>query len=115
MDYELPTMVDILFAFAKSGNGSKRFYDSMQLILYKGHMFNRNVFLEGRLELPFQGRIVSKLLEIYSKALKDHEHYVLHPDFRAMMYKMLVNKKTKYELTDIVETFRYLPNFQYEE
>ena len=65
MDYEHTTMLDILFAFAKSGNGSKKFYDSMQQIMFKGHMFNRNVLLEGRLELPFQGLVVGRLMEIF--------------------------------------------------
>ena len=34
-------MIDILFAFSKSGRGSPQFYSSFQTILQKGHMFNR--------------------------------------------------------------------------
>lgn len=37
-------MVDILVGFAKGGQGSADFYDSMQYVIFKGHMFNRNIF-----------------------------------------------------------------------
>ena len=46
MEYEVETMVDILLAFYKSGNGSQDFYHAMQLTMVKGHLFNKNMLLE---------------------------------------------------------------------
>ncbi len=45
MDYETDIIVDILFAFAKSGNGSEDFYNTIQLTITKGHLFNKNFLL----------------------------------------------------------------------
>ena len=61
-------MVDILFAFAKGKQGSLEFYDSMQYVIFKGHMFNRNYFLQSLSELSYDGHLVAGLLGVYKEA-----------------------------------------------
>ena len=115
MEYELHIMVDILLAFAKSNNGTKSFYNAMQYVLTKGHMFNKNPLLENRIELPYSGRLLANIVEIYSNVNGKFHNFELEPNFKVMVYKMLTNKKIEYELVDIVKLIKYVPAFQYEE
>ena len=115
MDYEPHIMVDILLAFAKSTNGTKNFYNTMQYVLTKGHMFNKNPLLENRIELPYSGRLLANIVEIYSDVNEKFHNFELEPNFKVMVFKMLTNKKIVYELIDIVKLIRYVPAFQFEE
>ena len=115
MEYELETMVDILIAFSKSGNGTKNFYDSMQYVLVKGHMFNKNILLENRIELPFQGRVMANIVETYAKISKAFDNFEIEANFRVMIYKMITNKRMNYELIDIVNIIKNITCFKYEE
>lgn len=115
MDYETHTVTAILLAFYKSGNGTKDFYNAMQYVLTKGHMFNKNPLLENRLELPFSGKLISNLMEIYSNVNRKFGNFEVEPNFRVMMYKMLSNKKMNYELCDITKIIHYIPVFLFEE
>lgn len=66
MHYDMSTMIDILLAFSKAGQGTSQFYDTMQFIVFKGHMFDRPSLLPFRMELPFEGKMISTMMEIYS-------------------------------------------------
>lgn len=71
--------------------------------------------LPNRLELPFQGRVVSKLIEIYGKCIEREQEFTINPDFRAMVHKYLQNKKTLYELPDMVTTLSHIKLFEFED
>ena len=45
LDYDTLTMVKILSYFSSANKGSNEFYDSMQYIIFKGHLFNNNFFI----------------------------------------------------------------------
>ncbi|KRX02110.1 Peptidase S24/S26A/S26B/S26C [Pseudocohnilembus persalinus] len=115
MDYEIETIIDILFAFSKAEKGSAKLYDALQYTIYKGHLFNKNPLLQGRLDLAFQGKLLSKLVEIYGKCSEREKSFTMSPDFRSMMHKYVTNKKTTYQLPDIINTFKHLQGFQYED
>jgi hypothetical protein len=51
----------------------------------------------------------------YSTALKEHERLRIAPDFRVMMYKYLQHKKTEYILPEIVECFKCMKDFDFED
>lgn len=100
MDYNTETLIDILFAFAKCKKGTRNFYDSMQYVLFKGHMFNKP-FLEYQFNVPFNGTFASKLCEIYNEASHRFENFKIEPNFRLLLFKVLINKKTYYEIEDV--------------
>lgn len=81
LTYETKTMVDILFCFAKGQQGSKDFYDAMQYVIFKGHIFNRNFFLQSKVELAYDGYLVAGLLGVFKQAKARHFDFELHPDF----------------------------------
>jgi len=115
MEYEVDTMVDILLAFHKSRNGSKEFYNAMQLVLAKGHMFNKNPLLENRLELPFSGRLIANIVEIYFDVAQKSTNFQFEPDFSVMIYKMICNRRMNYALSDIVKIMKFVDVFKYED
>lgn len=115
MDYEIETMVDILLAFYKSGNGSQDFYHAMQLTMVKGHLFNKIMLLENRMELPFNGRVISNITEVYAEVSQKFRNFPLEPDFLVMMYKMITNKRMNFELNDIVKIMKFIEVFKYED
>lgn len=105
MDYNTNTIIDILFAFAKCKKGTRNFYDSMQYVLFKGHMFNKP-FLEYQYNVPFDGLFASKLCEIYNEASGRFENFNIEPNFRLLLFNVLINKKTCYEIEDINRTLK---------
>ncbi|KAL4468327.1 hypothetical protein ABPG72_010728 [Tetrahymena utriculariae] len=112
LDYDLKTIVDILYAFGKGELGQKEFYDAVQITIYKGHLFNRNPLLKT-VELPYNGETTSKLLKIFTNAkkLKDFE---LNPNFVVYMYKTLMSNNTKYNLVNLIDTMKYVSHFQFD-
>lgn len=115
MEYDIKTMIDILFAFSISKNGTKEFYDSMQYVLQKGHMFNKNPMLEYNIETPFSGHFISKIIEIYHKVNQKFYNFNNEPNFRVLLFKVLINKKTKYELFEINKCINYIDFLEFED
>lgn len=115
MEYDLKTMLDILFAFALSNNGSKGFYNAMQQIMVKGHMHHRLPHLQLHSELPSHGNFVAKLVETYALAKYKHPDLQLEPDFIATAYNLITNKKAKYSLEDLVRVMQNVYVFEFEE
>lgn len=113
MEYSLNTMLDILFHFAKSGNGSKDFFHSMQFIVFKGHMFNKTYSLWR--ETPQDASFVAKLCEVYRRAAEKYPDLVLEPNFAGLAHKLITNKKTKYKLEDLVQVLENFDVFQFED
>ncbi|EAR83095.1 hypothetical protein TTHERM_01015980 (macronuclear) [Tetrahymena thermophila SB210] len=112
LDYDIKTIVDILYAFGKGEIGQKEFYDAVQITIYKGHLFNRNPLLKT-VELPYNGETTSKLLKIFTNAKKLKE-FELNPNFVVYMYKMLMSNNTKYNLVNLIDTMKYLSHFQFD-
>ncbi|CAD8184695.1 unnamed protein product [Paramecium pentaurelia] len=111
LNYTTKMMVDILFCFAKGKQGSLEFYDSMQYVIFKGHMFNRNFFLQSLSELSYDGHLVAKLLGIYKEAQDKYHEFQLHPDFQNKVHNLMVNRLTYYDLESLVTTMTLLPTF----
>ena len=115
MPYELPTIVDILHAYHRAGKGSLRLYDAIQYTIAKGHLFHANPFLVNRIQLPLSGRLTAKLLEIYGDVDKREPGFIFYPEFRALVYKIMVNKNTVFELPDVINNIKDMNNFKFED
>jgi hypothetical protein len=83
--------------------------------LYRGHALNRTVFLHKTLLYPFEGPFVSKLVETYARVINKEPSFTINPDFLSMIHEYIINKKTTYELPEIVNVMRYLPAYEFEE
>lgn len=116
MDYETKTMIDILFAFAKSGNGSSKFYNAMQYILYKGHMFNRQAsFYMLWKETPKHGQFIARLVSTYSIAKGRFPELVFEPDFNSLVHKLVANDRANYNLEDLTMVMEHVQAFDFED
>ena len=116
MEYELKTMLDILFSFAKSGNGSKEFYRDMQFIIFKGHMFNRPLGLQMIwVEAPTDAMFVGKLCEVYKRACRMHSELLIDPNFANLAYNLITSKKASYELESLVQVLENVDVFEFED
>lgn len=49
-------------------------------------------------ELPLNGETTSKLLSIFSHAMHRISDFQIDPHFHTFMYRMIMNKNTKYTL-----------------
>ena len=115
MEYSLNTMLDILYAFSVSGNGSIKFYNAMQYVLFNGHMFNRPWPLNTIVATPMHGYFIGRICEIYDRARDKFPALILQGDFRSLMYYLLINKKANYLLEDLVQVLRHVDVFEFEE
>ncbi|EGR28799.1 hypothetical protein IMG5_168350 [Ichthyophthirius multifiliis] len=97
MEYELKTIVDIVYAFGKGDMGSKIFYEAVQTTIFKGHFLQRSVLFK-RNELPYNGYTTSKLLGIFSHAKHRIQDFELEPDFQVFMYNLIMNQQTEYNM-----------------
>ena len=116
MEYSLSTMLDILFAFAKSGNGSSEFYNAVQFVIWKGHMFNRpapfNLLWK---DTPTNGAFVAKLIYTYSMAKERLPDLKFEPNFNAHVHQLVTSDKAKYNLEDLVTVMEHIGIFEYED
>ncbi len=55
------------------------------------------------------------MLEAYHNLEEKYPTFRLNPDFKALLHNMITSSKTTYELSDICNTFRYLPYFKFED
>ena len=115
MVYELNTILDILFAFSISGNGSLKFYNAMQYVLFKGKMFNRPWTLDNMIDKPWRGHFIGRICEVYDRAKDKFPNLTLEADFRSFMYNLIINKKANYLLEDLVQVLRHIDVFEFEE
>ena len=67
------------------------------------------------MELPFNGRVISNITEIYAEVSQKFRNFPLEPDFLVMMYKMITNKRMNFELSDIVKIMKFVDVFKYED
>ena len=116
MDYELRTMLDILFAFAVSGNGSAKFYNAMQFVIYKGHMFNRHAsFYMLWKDTPRHGAFIAKLINTFSIVRDRLPEMKLEPDFNSMIRKLVTNDRANYNLESLVTVMEHIEAFEFED
>lgn len=116
MEYELTTILDILFAFAASGNGTKEFYNALQFVMVKGHMFNRMApFQMLWNDTPNHGAFVAKLVHTYSIVKGRHPELQFEPDFSALAYRLSTSDRIKYNLEELVTVMEHIEVFQYED
>ncbi|KAM3136697.1 hypothetical protein pb186bvf_011142 [Paramecium bursaria] len=115
LTYQPNQLVDILFSFAKGNQGSKNFYDAIQYVIFKGHMFDRNFFLQNRNDLGNDGYLLAQLMEVYKKAQNQHEEFRLHPDFQGYIRNMLFNNRTIFNLDSAVRCLKSIPAMKLDE
>lgn len=115
MEYELSTMIDILFSFAKSGQGSKSFYHVLQFVIHKGHGFRGWGLNFARSLTPSDSFFVARLCEVYRRAIEMHPELTLEADFKAMVYNLVTGKRANYNLENLVQVLENIDSFQFEE
>ena len=50
-------------------------------------------------------------MEIYGDVDKREKEFIIYPEFRALVYKIMVNKNTIYELPDVINNMIHMHNF----
>lgn len=116
MDYELPTMLDIVWAFAIADQGSKEFYNSMQFVICRGHMWNTlPVFRDMWRLTPQQGQFVAKLISTFSVAKQRIPDLRMEPEFLSLIEKIATNDKAQYNLEDLATVMEHIGTFKFEE
>lgn len=98
-EYEVSQMLEILYCFSKYKHGSHRFYEAMQHIIFKGHLFNHNYFLQQLNYLNYDGAVLSHLVATYATVYLNHPYFTSSPDFHLLLVSHLVHPRTHYTLS----------------
>ena len=108
LEYDLKLMLDILAAFALSGNGSERLFYSFE------HIFNTFYQLppENQQEL-INGEFIAKLVQTYALGKMIQPSLVYDKTFRHLIHNLIIND-AQYTLEELVNIIQHVNVFEFE-
>jgi len=109
LQYDLRLMLDILAAFAVSGNGSEHLFYSFEEI------FSNFYELEaGEQEDLSHGDFISKIVQTYALAKMKHTELVLDEKFKGLVHELVIGDGAHYTLEELVNVVQFGWTFGFE-
>jgi hypothetical protein len=109
MEYSLKTITDIFTCYALAQQGSHRFFQTVQKVIYLGHWFEyefKHRILPG---YDQTGEFYALLVETYSTVKRNCDIYLL-PEFLEHIYLGVADRKTNYHhLSSFTRLLEHLP------